>query len=91
MSPKSQSHLAPLGLLQFVDLFFQFQNERIKLRNVGRVVALFVSSEAEQVCDAEPTGTQHFVDTLATVVGILGNCGALGLFKSSDWCGSMST
>ena len=38
-------------LLQLVDLFFQVLDERVKLCNVGGVVALFVFSEAEQVGD----------------------------------------
>ncbi len=34
-----------------MDLFFEVLNERIELRDVGRVVALFVLAEAEQVRD----------------------------------------
>ena len=51
LSPQSQSHFTPLGLLQFMDLFFEFQNKRIKLGNVSGIVTLFVFSEAEQVSD----------------------------------------
>ena len=34
-----------------MDLFFQFLNEWIKLRNVPSIIALFMFSEAEQVRD----------------------------------------
>ena len=41
----------PLALLQFVNLFFQSQNEGIKLRNIGGVVALFMFAKAEEISD----------------------------------------
>ena len=46
-----QDHRPPLWLLEFVDLLFEFLNERIELGNVGRVVSLLVLSKAKQICN----------------------------------------